>query len=177
MMNILQYKTLLKELLIPSDIVDTVEDIRIESLYHQGYRTLLIDVDNTLLTYEQREASLQKIHWIEAAKSLGYSIFLISNNFSKRRIARVCKQLRLTGLYFACKPFTFALNELAEKEGIHYKTSIFIGDQLLKDVVIGNWLGMHSILVTPMDIRKSFFKTLQRDIELWLLTHLSNDRL
>ena len=47
-----------------------------------------------------------------------------------------------------------------------------VGDQLFTDVLIGNWLGANSVLVDPIDKRLSFFKTLQRQIELQLMRWL-----
>lgn len=170
-----QYKTILRSILTPGDIVDGVEDIRPEELYKKGYRTLLLDVDNTLMTDEQREMSLQKVHWVEMAKTIGFEIYLVSNNSSRRRIERVCRQLQVKGVYFALKPFPFATRDLVERHQIELRRCVVIGDQLLKDVILGNWLEIHSILVNPLDIGKSFIKTLQRDIELWILDCLDDD--
>jgi uncharacterized protein len=167
-----EYRELLKQLCTPSEICDGVEFINIEDLYHRGFRTILLDIDNTLMTYKQKELTLQKYNWVEKLKIQGFRVFLVSNNSSKRRVQRVAKQLMLEGLYFATKPFTFGVRELAERYGIDFNRSVVIGDQVLTDIIFGNWLQAHTILVEPLDKRLSFIKTLQREIELYVLKHL-----
>jgi HAD superfamily phosphatase (TIGR01668 family) len=167
-----EYKQILRDILVPDQMEDYIENLSLDAAYRSGYRTLFLDVDNTLMTYEQRTVSLQRAHWIETAKGLGFQIYLLSNNSSKNRIRKVCHQLKVEGVYFACKPFTFSLLDLANRYDIDLKRSIIIGDQLFKDVALGNWLEMRTILVNPLDIRQSFLKTMQRDIELWILDKL-----
>ena len=170
---LIEYKKILTDLFMPDLIEEFIENLSLEKLYRQGYRVLFLDVDNTLMTHEHRQVSLQRAHWIETMKGIGFEIYLLSNNSSERRIRKVCHQLKVEGVYFACKPFSYSLKDLADRHQIDLKKSIIIGDQLLKDVVLGNWFEMYTILVNPLDIRRSFFKTMQRDIELWILDKLS----
>ena len=102
----------------------------------QKINKLLIDVDNTLMTYAEIKPQLDVIHWIETAKSKGFNSHLISNNISKRRIQTVCTLLDCTGLYFACKPFIYSTLSYCQKHRINHKKSAFIGDQLIKDTAI-----------------------------------------
>lgn len=164
-----RYRDLFEAVFAPNDVFETVEDIPVKDLALEGYRTIFLDVDNTLMTYDEREVTLQIVRWVQTLKSLEFDVYLISNNSSKRRILRVAKQLEVTGIYFALKPFSYALREWMKDHKINPKKSIIIGDQLFKDVVLGNWLRMYTILVNPIDIKKSFFKTMQREVELDIL--------
>jgi HAD superfamily phosphatase (TIGR01668 family) len=163
------YWSIIKALITPSAMAETVDDIPLETLYKSGYRHLFLDVDNTLVTYGQTLVSLQKAQWVFQAKAMGFSVFLISNNSSHRRIVRVADQLELSGLYFAMKPFVFSLKEFAEDHQLDLKRCVVVGDQIFTDVVLGNWLRCHTILVDPLDKRVSFLRMLQRDIEVALL--------
>ena len=125
------------------------------------------------MSYDERELSLQNLEWVEGIKKTGFRCFILSNNLSKRRIERISKQMKTPGVYFALKPFTYSIQELAKQHRVSLKHSIIIGDQVFKDILLGNWLQMHSILVDPIDIRKSYFKTLQRDLEVKILDKLS----
>jgi len=167
-----EYRELLCQLLIPKEICESVEDVDLEGLEERGFQTIFLDVDNTLITYNQRDLTLQRLHWVDRVKAKGFRVFLISNNKSQSRIARVAKQLDVEGLYFACKPFTFSIKEFARHHHIDLQKSVIIGDQLLTDVVLGNWIQAYSILVDPLDKRVSFIKTLQREVELYLLRKL-----
>lgn len=164
-----QYLQIAKTLLKPDLLCESVEDIPLENLYYKGYRVLFLDIDNTLVSYEKHSLSLQKMQWIARAKSLGFSLFVISNNSSYRRIERIAKQMDVGGLYFSLKPFTLSLRELAKDHNITLEKSIFVGDKLFTDVLIGNWVKSYTVLVDPLDKRLSFFKTLQRDIEVFFL--------
>lgn len=164
-----EYLRIAKALLKPNLFCDSVEDIPIDSLYFKGFRTLFLDIDNTLVPYDKLSLSLQKMQWIHRVKALGFTIYVVSNNSSFRRIERIAKQMEVEGLYFALKPFTLGVRELAKKHHIDFKSSVFIGDKLFTDIILGNWLRGYSILVDPLDKRLSFFKTLQRDIEVYFL--------
>ena len=164
-----RYRKLLEAIFAPKDVFETVEDIPMKDYALEGYKTVFLDVDNTLMTYEEREVSLQIVRWVQTLKTLGFTVYLVSNNPNKKRIERVAKQLEVTGLYFALKPFTYAMREWLKDHGINPRKSIVIGDQLFKDVVLGNWLRMATILVNPIDIKTSFIKTAQRELEIDIL--------
>lgn len=170
--NLNEYKELLRQLLTPDEICDAVEDINLDDLYARGFRTLLLDLDNTLMTYQQKELTLQKYNWVERLKIQGFRVFIISNNSSKRRVQRVAKQLMVDGMYFSTKPLVIGVKELAERHNIDVDRAIVVGDQVLTDVICGNWLGAHTVLVDPINKRLSFIKTLQREVELFLLRNL-----
>jgi len=164
-----EYSQIIKTLLRPDAIYEAVEDIDVEHLYSRGYRSLFLDVDNTLMTYHQRQVSLQKVQWVHRVKPAGFKIILISNNVGFRRINKVCNQLELPGIYLAMKPFVFSLKEIAKDHEIDFDASVLVGDQLLTDVILGKWLKAYTVLVNPLDRKLSFVKTIQRDVELFLL--------
>lgn len=166
------YRALLAEALLPDEIHESIEDVNLEDLYVQGYTTLILDVDNCLLTYAEKDLSFQREHWINTAKAIGFRTFLVSNNSSKDRILRIARQAELTGTYFSTKPFVPGIKEFASRNYIEFHKTIVIGDQLFTDTIMGNWLRAYTILVDPMDKKLSFLKTLQREVELYLLAKL-----
>lgn len=160
-------------LLRPALSVSAVEDIQLEFLKDRGITTLLIDIDNTLVGRYQRFVNLAKEIWVERATSQ-FHVALISNNSSFRRVNRIAKKLNLQGLYFACKPFPYAIGSWLARHNTDRETTAMIGDQLFTDVAVGNWFGMTTILVTPIDHRLSFIKTCQQDFEAWVLNKLQS---
>ncbi len=162
----------LRDLFIPRAILEGLDDIIADELYRSGYRTFFLDVDNTLLTYEQTRVSLQRHQWVDMVRSMGFQVFLLSNNSDGRRIGKIGAQLGTQGLYFSMKPFAFCVRELAADMGVDLKTSVFVGDKLLMDVVAGNWVGAYTIWVDPLDKKDSFLRTVQRDLELAFLKFL-----
>ena len=164
-----EYLQIIKLLLTPKEVHSCVMDIELEALYAKGLTTIFVDVDNTIMAVSQRSLSLEYQNWVAKAQSIGFNIFILSNNSSFRRINVVAKQTEMTGLYFVMKPFAFGLRDLAGQHGIDLTKSIVLGDQVLTDVLLGNWVRAYSILVDPMDKKLSFLKTLQRELKLFLL--------
>lgn len=167
---------LLRQLLMPSEICQSVEHINIDQLQAKGIKTLLIDIDNTLLTYSETQVGLQKVNWIQMVKSMGFEIILVTNNSRVRRVRRVCQQLELPGVCFALKPFTWSVREFCRVYQVSLSECAVIGDQMFTDIIFGNWIRAHSILVDPLDKRLSFVKTVQREIELFLIKKLKHKR-
>ena len=168
-MKISDYIYIIKTLIKPNESQECVEDIHLEKLYSNGYQTIILDIDNTILRHDERVVTLQKLNWIEKAKTIGYRIYLFSNNSSYKRTKRIAAQLDLRGRYFALKPLTDSLKELAEEEFINLDKCLIIGDKLLTDVILGNWINGYTIKVEPLDKKSSFFRMLQGEIESFLL--------
>ncbi len=170
--NIRDLKAALRELIVPDEIHENVEEIQFEGLFQKGYDTILLDVDNTILTYGDFKPGLQKTNWANRLKAMGYRVFLVSNNIRYFRFHTICKQLEVEGLYFAMKPLTLSTADFANHFHINLKKSIVVGDQVFADILMGNWLRAYTILVDPLGKKLSFIKTLQREIELFLLRQL-----
>lgn len=161
-----------RQILLPNEHHDTIFSIQLEMLYNKGFRTLVLDVDNTLMSYDQKELNLDTLNWLQKSKNIGFNVFFVSNNSSKRRIKKICTQADIKGTYFSCKPLPFTLRELAKKHFFSLKKTIVVGDQLLTDIILGNWLKSYSILVNPLK-KSSVIKMIQNDIETFVLEKLT----
>lgn len=162
-------RRLVRALLSPNLICTSIYDIPLDKLATSGYTSLWLDVDNTLMGVQDREATLQTANWVQYAQSLGYSVFIVSNNRNQRRIERICEQLSVEGIYKAYKPFPHALQAYAASKNLDLRRGIVVGDQLFTDTIVGNWVRGYSILVDPLDKKLSLFKTIQRELELFFL--------
>ncbi|NBV82551.1 YqeG family HAD IIIA-type phosphatase [bacterium] len=164
---------LIRSLLSPNLVCSSIHDIPLEQLMKSGYTSLWLDVDNTLVGVTQREATLRTLNWIQAAKSLGYSVFIVSNNRSQLRVDRICTQLGVDGIYRAMKPLPHSLKDFAQSRKIDLRRGIIVGDQLFTDIIVGNWVRGFSVLVDPLDKKLSLFKTVQRELELFFLERVA----
>ena len=159
----------IKKLCIPNESCDYVWEINLDDLKAKGLKTLFVDLDSTLLAHDQRFLSLKHLNWIQTCKEYGFEVVILSNNRSRRRVKRALDQIQCNGMYMACKPFTFCIHYLVRKYNIDLSTSVVIGDQLFKDVIVGNWLKLHTVLVKPLDLRLSFLFRLQKELEYFIL--------
>lgn len=163
-----EQRRIIRSLLTPQLRCAQLEDIPLQDLYDRGYLHLLLDLDNTLLSPRLRDISLRTLNWVNKAHSIGYDVCIISNNHDHYRVTRAAKQLGIRGLYRANKPGTIALRDYAKQYNIELKSSVLVGDQLLTDVLVANWVRAYSIWVDPMDRQLTFIKTLQKEFETWL---------
>jgi uncharacterized protein len=167
------YKQILKKMLVPNDILETILEIDLDYLQEKGYKTLVLDIDNTIVPRSEKLMSLNMLSWVERVKSSGFELYFLSNNSSWKRIEKICKQADVKGFYFSCKPLAYSAKDMAMRYGFDIKKAVIVGDQVLTDVFVANWVGAFSILVDPLDKKLSFIKTLQRDIELKLLNRIT----
>lgn len=162
----------LQAVLLPHEYHPTVESIDMQILYRKGYRSALVDLDNTLLPYGKYTLSLRKTAWVQTVITLGFSVAIISNNKSHERVELACEQLGVRGLHFACKPSVGAFFAFNEQTG-PYNRPIVIGDQLFTDGIFGNRIGAYTIIVDPIDPAVSLRKIIQREIERGIMTVLA----
>ena len=162
----------LQELFLPDEIVEELELIDIDERLLDGFSTIILDLDNTLLGTYERNIPLENIHWIQQLKSLGFRVFVFSNNSDKRRVQKMCSQLKVYGTFFSMKPLPFSLKEFAKIHNVDLKKTIYVGDQMLTDVFVGNWVKAYSVLVLSDKYPLTFIKTVQKDIEKKLLNFI-----
>lgn len=142
---------------IPKDCYKTVYDVDFISLYAQGKKFILFDLDNTLAPYDDEVMSDQVFEFLENLKKIGFKVAIVSNNNSKR----IDKYLNGYDLPFASrafKPHKRGYKKIEEKLAFSDKGEVLaVGDQILTDVCGANSYGCDVILV----------KTIKRSNEKW----------
>ena len=107
-------------------------------------------------------------NWVLNSKK-HFDIYLFSNNPSKKRIKLIADQLDLKFTHSGGKPSKKKLNKLIDK--FPYSTSeiAIIGDRIFTDILVGNRLGMYTILIDSIDyygnkIEKNSFQFIERHL-------------
>ena len=141
--------TQLFQVFYPDLIIDSIYHIDLETLQKNDIKGLIIDIDNTLVAWDVKQADELSIQWIQRMKEKGIRVCLVSNN-TRDRVIKFNEQLKLFAVHSANKPskrpFLKALKHL---ETLPHQTAV-IGDQVFTDVWGANRLDMFSILVTPI---------------------------
>ena len=115
-------------------------------LQKKGIHSLLLDVDGTLVNRKSNIIPKAVKNWIIESKKL-FSLYLISNNPSKKRIEKIAKELNLRYKYNASKPrkkVTLAAIKEIDREP---KNIAIIGDRIFTDIIVGNRCNIKTILV------------------------------
>ena len=114
-----------------------------------GYRYVLLDVDNTILTRDTHEVPRDVGAWLARARDAGIAFCLVSNNWHEG-VYRLARRLSLPIVAKAVKPlppaFLIALKKLEAKRS----ETVVVGDQLVTDVMGAHLLGMKAYLLAPL---------------------------
>ena len=115
-------------------------------LQKKGIHSLLLDVDGTLINRKSNMLPEAVKNWIIESKKL-FSLYLISNNPSKKRISKIAKELNLRYKYNASKPRKKATLSAIKEIGGESKNIAIIGDRIFTDIIVGNRCKIKTILV------------------------------
>jgi HAD superfamily phosphatase (TIGR01668 family) len=128
---------------------DTLPDVSLDQLARSGVRGIVVDLDNTVCAYRRPELAPGVADWVAAARSRGFALVLVSNNFSER-VASVGAKLGIPVVSNALKPLPFAFLRALHLLGTPRRATVVIGDQLFTDVLGGKLVGLRTILTKPL---------------------------
>ncbi len=149
----------------PEKYVESVYQIDLEKLKSEKIEALIFDIDNTLVPYYVPNANKRIKKLFSAIKAKGIKVGVLSNN-NKNRVSIFCKELNIEYVHKAGKPGVKGLGRLIKKLGVkNHRNTVIIGDQVFTDVLCGNRMGIHTILVKPVSKKDAFGTWLKRGIE------------
>jgi len=150
--------------LYPDIYYKSIFDIDIEDFKDQDIKGIIVDIDNTIVPWNDKELSDEVFNWFKKLIKEGYKLCLISNGMSKR-VEYFSNQLDIPAIGTAVKPrkkaFKKALNILDVKKD---KIAV-IGDQIFTDVLGGNRMGFTTILVDPLNENEFITTKIMRFLE------------
>jgi len=156
--------------LCPRYVAASLHAVTPRLLERFGIRAVILDLDNTLVTWHGEEISDQVGAWVAALRSAGIEICIASNTHRPRRLRRLAERLSVRFATGVAKPRTGGLRRaLAAMSAAPAETAL-IGDQLLTDIWGGNRCDLLTILVPPISPREfPGTRWISRPIERWLL--------
>ena len=140
--------------LYPGEYIDSTYSIDFDKLYKEGYRGIIFDIDNTLVTHGS-PADERAIALFKHLKELGFSCLVLSNN-KEPRLKSFAKQVGIKSSGYRAA---------MERLGTDTKNTLFVGDQIFTDIIGANLTGIRSILVAPIDPHEEIQIVLKRFIE------------
>ncbi|HLG26836.1 YqeG family HAD IIIA-type phosphatase [Paenisporosarcina macmurdoensis] len=149
---------------LPSEFVKSVFDISPERLLEKGIRGIITDLDNTLVEWDRPEATPKLVNWLKSMKDAGIQVTIVSNN-NELRVKSFADPLGIPFIYKARKPMGKAFVKALHTMDVKREEVVVIGDQLLTDVVGGNRIKLHTILVLPVAKSDGFFTRFNRLVE------------
>jgi hypothetical protein len=133
------------DLILESSILSLTPDI----IQKYNLKGLVLDVDETLVPFKAAVASPELQEWVGQVRQVA-SLWLVSNNISENRISKIARALDLPYYYGAAKPSRRKVRAALQSMNLPVHQVGMVGDRLFTDVLVGNRLGMFTILVEPM---------------------------
>lgn len=134
---------------MPDFAVEAVYDLTVESLKRQGIAAVLVDLDNTLIAWNNPDGTPEMRQWLHDLRDAGIQIVVVSNN-TRKRVKRAVEKFGIGYVYWSLKPFTFGIERALRKYGIDKNHAVMVGDQLMTDIRAAHRAGIRSILVKPL---------------------------
>jgi uncharacterized protein len=154
---------------LPDEHFKSVFEIKPETLLARGVKGIITDLDNTLVEWDRPYATPELIEWFESVKKSGLQVTIVSNN-NENRVKLFADPLEIPFIHSARKPLTNAFKKAAKSMGLKNEEVVVIGDQIFTDVLGGNSVGFHTILVVPVAQSDGFITKFNRRMERRLLS-------
>ena len=154
----------MKNYFVPDFMFQGFWDITPEFIRALGVRAIVLDIDNTLVTYGMAEPTEQVIEWVKGMKDAGLLLSIASNNHEPR-VAKFNEKLGLFTMCESKKPSRKAVKNACAHFGVKPYECVVIGDQIFTDVLCASRSGARSILVTPLPYDENLFFRFKRVCE------------
>lgn len=119
--------------------VGILADIAVSCLRDQGIQGVILDLDNTVVSEDDRYLSPYAEEWIAQAKEGGIQFFILSNGKRRYRVDYWSARLAIPALSPAKKPFPKSFRRALTTMGLTADQVVVIGDSRHTDV-LGAWL-------------------------------------
>ena len=163
--------------LTPSQVVESVRELSPESLKAKGIEAVITDLDNTLVPWRHYEIMPGVVEWLAALEVAGIKICIASNTIHTERLKQLAETMNIPFVDRVQKPRTGGfLRAMKLMRSGRSNTAVF-GDQIFTDVLAGNRLGLHTILLRPPLSKEEFVSTqLVRYVENGVIRKLRESR-
>jgi len=153
----------------PDLYVPSVADIDVADLRQRGVEGLIVDLDNTLIVWNECDLQPEVRAWVADARSKGMRLCITSNSDQRGRVRAIAQELGVPFVAWATKPRRWAFRRSMAQMGTTAATTAVVGDQLLTDIWGGRRLGLRTILVKPLSDHGFVLTRGLRWVERWLL--------
>lgn len=146
--------------LSPSYQFIALSDIEMNWLKDLKVKGLILDLDNTIVSEDDRYLSPQVETWLRQVNDSGIQIFLISNGKRQARFLYWKDKFNLPGICNARKPFKSGFQKALRSMNLRPHEVIVIGDSLHTDVLGSKISRLKSIQVASLPHPKRWWEKL-----------------
>ncbi len=145
--------------LTPSRVVETINELDPDALKAQGIEAIITDLDNTLVPWQHYEIMPGVVEWLAKLEVAGIKICIASNTIHTERLKQLAETMGIPFVDRVQKPRTGGFRRAMKLMGSNIHNTAVFGDQLFTDVLAGNRLRLHTILLRPPLSKEEFVST------------------
>ena len=159
---------MLNRLFWPDEYVKSVKDIDFKKIYHDGFRGLIFDIDNTIAVYDGFKIENDIMDLFVDLEKMGFKICFVSNSL-RNRVGYFENRFNIKSFSMALKPLPFGITNGINYLNLPKDKIMMVGDQILTDVLGARLKSMCVVLVKPIKEKVEFFAKIKRRIEVKIL--------
>lgn len=148
----------------------SIYDIDYEKLKKMGKKYIFFDVDNTLISYLENKPTKENKNLFNKLKKIGFTCFLLSNSHSER-IKPFTDELKVEAYIGSMKPLKKNYKKILKK--YNKDECVFIGDQIMTDVLGAKRNGLFVIFLDKINDREPIYTKFWRFFEGFILRNYS----
>jgi len=145
--------------LTPCQVVESVKELEPETLKEKGIEAIITDLDNTLVPWRHYEIMPGVVEWLAKLEVAGIKICIASNTIHTERLKQLAETMNIPFVDRVRKPRTGGFVRAMKAMGSNAGNTAVFGDQIFTDVLAGNRLGLHTILLRPPLSKEEFIST------------------
>ncbi|NQP65475.1 YqeG family HAD IIIA-type phosphatase [Streptococcus suis] len=134
---------------MPDFALEKAYDVTVDSLKKHGIKVVFVDLDNTLIAWNNPDGTPEMRQWLHDLRDAGIPVVVVSNN-KYERVKRAVEKFEIDFESYALKPFTIGINRALKRFDVKPSEVIMIGDQLMTDIRAAKRAGLKSALVKPL---------------------------
>ena len=147
--------------LVPDLILGSFDELTVAFLKEKDIRALILDIDNTLIPYEETEPRPRVRAWLEELKEANIAVALVSNNHWAR-LETFNATLGYPSFAHSCKPSRRNMKKALAAMNATPEHTANIGDQIFTDVWAGRRMKLFTVLVPPIKDKRDLFTKFKR---------------
>lgn len=151
--------------LMPDLILESFRDLSPQFLREKNIEALLLDIDNTLVTYDDLDPTTEVENWLNSMSENGIKLAFVSNNSDPERVNRFNKKFGYFATSRSKKPLPIGFKRALKSLNVSAHSAAAIGDQIFTDVWAAKNVGAYAILVPPIKDKTTLFFKFKRMLE------------
>lgn len=160
-------------LLTPALRIATIYDLPLPWLRDRSVQAIISDLDNTLVPWRDYKVAQELSDWFSVLHDEGFRTVILTNARPSPTIKEMSQRLQTELVIGARKPVQRFFREALRRARVSPGQACVIGDQVFTDILGGNLIGCHTVLVDRAGSREFFGTKITRVLERVVLRHLA----